>query len=278
MALGTRTNYGPAEKRVDREERRTLMLNYKSAAVPDVIREGKPIEVLKKSDTSQRIVLAAPIAIGGEKYYMGVMLLKVKDNQRLYLHDVVTEKAPAEGGVSVVTNTADAAKGERFLTDILREALNVKSEDIETSGYSSDVAPDGTVLTFDENKNAESTPQPNSPLRAKKPIDSASKDKIAQEDADVKSENAIKDSRMASQDEEFNKKLEEAGMAYDGETGTILHSRMYSTGQENAARVNRSKLVGMIADRLVKEGGMTREAAYARADSFVRAEEAAALF
>jgi hypothetical protein len=101
--------------------------------------------------------------------------------------------------------------------------------------------------------------------------------KISYSAADVKSENAIKNSRMASQDAEFNKKLEEAGMAYDGETGTILHSRMYSTGQENAARVNRSKLVGMIADRLVKEGGMTREAAYARAESFVRAEEAAAL-
>ncbi|MBQ9879699.1 MAG: hypothetical protein IJM45_04610 [Clostridia bacterium] len=51
MALGTKTNYEPAEKRVDREERRTLMLNYKSAASQGVRMAEEAVAEILETDT-----------------------------------------------------------------------------------------------------------------------------------------------------------------------------------------------------------------------------------
>lgn len=59
------------------------------------------------------------------------MLQRDPQNQRLYLHDVVTEKEFTTGGNGHLNTTGpNAANGELFTADILRNALNVKSEQL----------------------------------------------------------------------------------------------------------------------------------------------------
>lgn len=61
------------------------------------------------------------------------MLQRDPQNQRLYLHDVVTEKEFTTGGNGHLNTTGpNAANGELFTADILRNALNVKSEQLST--------------------------------------------------------------------------------------------------------------------------------------------------
>jgi hypothetical protein len=61
-------------------------------AIPSVIQNGKIVEWFKKDTGLFRIVVAAPIEIGNQPYFMGVMLQRDAQNQRLYLHDVAIEK------------------------------------------------------------------------------------------------------------------------------------------------------------------------------------------
>ena len=80
-----------------RSERRHGMTALKAntfAAVPDVIRNGVVIDYMQKHDGAvDRIVAAAPIQIGTDAdYYVGVMLQRDQQSQRLYLHDVVALK------------------------------------------------------------------------------------------------------------------------------------------------------------------------------------------
>ena len=61
------------------------------------------------------------------------MLQRDPQNQRLYLHDVVTEKEFTTGGNGHLNTTGpNAANGELYTADILRNALNVKSEQLST--------------------------------------------------------------------------------------------------------------------------------------------------
>ena len=61
------------------------------------------------------------------------MLQRDPQNQRLYLHDVVTEKEFTTGGNGHLNTTGpNAATGELYTADILRNALNVKSEQHST--------------------------------------------------------------------------------------------------------------------------------------------------
>lgn len=61
------------------------------------------------------------------------MLQRDPQNQRLYLHDVVTEKEFTTGGNGHLNTTGpNAANGELFTADILRNALNVKSRQLST--------------------------------------------------------------------------------------------------------------------------------------------------
>ena len=105
------------------------------AAIPDVIKNGVVINVEKKAnETVSRIVVAAPIKIGKTKYYMGVMLQRNKESQRLYIHDVITEKEDylASNGNSVTYETEGSSKN-LFLTSILRNALLVKDNYMQSS-------------------------------------------------------------------------------------------------------------------------------------------------
>ena len=109
------------------------------AAIPDVLAKGKIIDIWQPNGKQySRITVAAPISISGEKYYMGVMIQRDNQSQRMYLHDVITEKAT----LSFTTEpTADLGEGIRdkshlFITSILQNALNVNRQNKNKSGKS----------------------------------------------------------------------------------------------------------------------------------------------
>ena len=90
---------------------------------------------VKNAHELERIPAAAPVEVGAEheRMYVGVMLQRDPRNQRLYLHDVVTEKEFTTGGNGHLNTTGpNAANGELYTADILRNALNVKSRQLST--------------------------------------------------------------------------------------------------------------------------------------------------
>ena len=96
------------------------------AAIPEVIKNGTVIDYFKKDSNLERIVVAAPISISDEKYYMGVMLQRDKSSQRLYLHDVVIEKEPTSQTAEHLSTTGPlASEGKLYITNILHKALGV---------------------------------------------------------------------------------------------------------------------------------------------------------
>ena len=101
-------------------------------AIPAVIEQGKVIFSKKKPGTDvDRIVIAAPIKIGDADYYMGVMLQRDMQNQRLYLHNVVAIKAEEATTLSQddsLTNWSDESDSRLFISTILQKAINVKME------------------------------------------------------------------------------------------------------------------------------------------------------
>ncbi len=105
---------------------RTKIASY--AAVPEVIQNGKVIAIVKKENI-ERVVVAAPIKINNESYYMGVMLQRDERNQRLYLHDVITEKETTISAPEfLITQTgANAENDNLYMTRILQKALNVNN-------------------------------------------------------------------------------------------------------------------------------------------------------
>ena len=99
-------------------------------AIPAVVENGKIIFVGSKSGGRvQRIVVSAPIRIGGKPYYMGVMVQRDIQNQRLYLHDVVIEEETSTSSL-VDLDTTGTNEGDEhlFTTSILQRALQVKKQ------------------------------------------------------------------------------------------------------------------------------------------------------
>ena len=107
------------------------------AAVPDVIKHGKVIYTISKNNSGlERIIVAAPVTVGtsAEKMYTAVMLQRDPQTQRLYLHDAITEKElDIRGTEHLKTHRgSDTTNSELYTTDILRNALNVKSKQLST--------------------------------------------------------------------------------------------------------------------------------------------------
>lgn len=100
------------------------------AAIPEVLRSGVVIYRKEKNRHGlERIVVAAPVEVGinAEKMYVGVMLQRDPQTQRLYLHDAVTEKESAvqtDGHLS--TTGPNGMESELYTTSILHRALQVK--------------------------------------------------------------------------------------------------------------------------------------------------------
>ncbi len=99
-------------------------------AIPAVIANGKIIFVGEKNNGRvQRILVAAPIRIGDKPYYMGIMVQRDIQNQRLYLHDVAIEEETSATSLADLSTTGASGGDEHlFTTSILRRALQVKRQ------------------------------------------------------------------------------------------------------------------------------------------------------
>ena len=110
-------------------------------AIPEVLQNGRVIDVYQpQGKPYTRYTVAAPITIGEKNFYMGVMVQKDNQSNRMYLHDVIAEEA-----TSSFTTEPTARKGEGirdeghlFITSILQKALNVNIQQKNNSenGYS----------------------------------------------------------------------------------------------------------------------------------------------
>lgn len=104
------------------------------AAIPAVMKNGYVIYAKPKNDMGlERIVVAAPVTVGesAEKMYVAVMLQRDTQNQRLYLHDVVTEtekELSASSNEHLNTTGPKATSKELYGTNILLDALRVKGD------------------------------------------------------------------------------------------------------------------------------------------------------
>lgn len=96
-------------------------------AIPSVIRDGKIVDWFEKHANLLRITVAAPVKIGTEKYFMGVMLQRDNQNQRLYIHDVVIEKEAVISSLEHLNPKGPNEKAKDLsLTSILKRVLSVK--------------------------------------------------------------------------------------------------------------------------------------------------------
>ncbi len=100
--------------------------------MPDVIKNGTVYYPEGKIGV-ERIVVAAPVTIGTKPAYVGVMLQRDLQSQRMYLHDVVREN---EQGMLPQTQTRPDASGVQVsrgqarldISTILLKALEVKTD------------------------------------------------------------------------------------------------------------------------------------------------------
>ena len=140
-----------------RSERRHGMTALKAntfAAVPDVIRNGVVIDYMQKHDGAvDRIVAAAPIQIGTDAdYYVGVMLQRDQQNQRLYLHDVVALKNQGQKNKTQTWHqNPDVSRSSSNLdiSSILRNALEGNTSVQNTFGFTPEQIAKGTVPLSD---------------------------------------------------------------------------------------------------------------------------------
>ena len=90
----------------------------------------------------ERIIIAAPIEIANERYYMGVMLQRDNQSKRLYLHDVIAEKETALSTDDDLNTTGSPKDNNNlFLTNILQNVLSVNSNNMhENEKYSFNVS------------------------------------------------------------------------------------------------------------------------------------------
>ena len=136
-----------------RSERRHGMTALKAntfAAVPDVIRNGVVIDYMQKHDGAvDRIVAAAPIQIGTDAdYYVGVMLQRDQQSQRLYLHDVVALKNQGQKNKTQTWHqNPDVSRSSSNLdiSSILRNALDGNTSVQNTFGFTPEQIAKGTV-------------------------------------------------------------------------------------------------------------------------------------
>ena len=99
-------------------------------AIPDVIQHGVVIDTITKNagGNLERIVIGAPIEIGKDRYYMGVMLQRDTKTQRLYIHDVITEKETSTRIEKHLNTTGSVDTNQNlFITSILQKAIDVKN-------------------------------------------------------------------------------------------------------------------------------------------------------
>lgn len=109
------------------------------AAVPAIIENGQIIDYQKNWDSKgyDTAVVAAPIMIGNEPYFAGVVLERSRGKNRFYLHEVLTEK---EGALSFKTGAgiSDGLPGDKTpsILSLLHKVWEVKGNLSEDARYS----------------------------------------------------------------------------------------------------------------------------------------------
>ncbi len=132
-------------------------------AIPEVIQRGVVVDAQERGNGNYtRIIIAAPITIKSEAYYMGVMLQRDHQSQRLYLHDVITEKeASILSNEHPITN-GGVQKGESFyMTSILQKALLVNPKSMQEYTDYADDEGDAAQYSFPTQPQAENVPNTN---------------------------------------------------------------------------------------------------------------------
>ena len=108
-------------------------------AIPSVIKNGKIINWFEKNPGLFRITVAAPIKIGNEGYYMGVMLQRDNQSQRLYIHDEIIEEDASDHSQEHLSSTGpDESQKDLFLTNILQKIKEVKKYSVSKETAPSD--------------------------------------------------------------------------------------------------------------------------------------------
>jgi hypothetical protein len=97
-------------------------------AIPTVLNKGVVIFTNQiNKDSHETIIVAAPITIGDEPYYMGVMLIRDTNIQRLRMHNVVIERETSTLSTATEKATPTLDKNAPlYMTTILQDALKVK--------------------------------------------------------------------------------------------------------------------------------------------------------
>lgn len=132
-------------------------------AIPKVIGEGQIIfQKVKEGSDVQRTVIAAPIKIGTEKYYMGVMLQSDTQNNRLYLHNVVIAKEASDSQVDLLTTGTDESNEHLFMSSILQKInyVNTSTEKSDEIRRSKKPLDDGKAKMTMEDRIVEQKPRP----------------------------------------------------------------------------------------------------------------------
>ena len=146
------------------------------AAIPEVIKQGKVIDYQHewKGRNYDTAVIAAPVMIGDEPYFEGVVVIRSRGENRFYVHDVITQK---EDTMSFKTGAdiSEGRPGDKMpsLYNLLQKAQNVKSE-ILTETEDAESGSDGRFFGFPETQI--------------QPTDSASENNVAQSGENDKSE------------------------------------------------------------------------------------------
>ena len=103
---------------------REKVISY--AAIPSVLKNGVVIDIQKKNfGNVERIIVAAPITISNTPYFMGVMIQRAVNTNRLYLHDVVIRKEASEYHSEHLNTTGSPDTENLFTTDVLEKAISV---------------------------------------------------------------------------------------------------------------------------------------------------------
>lgn len=126
------------------------------AAVPAVVEKGKIIDAQYnwKGRNYDTVVIAAPIMIGSEEYYMGVVVVKTAADDRFYVHEVliIQDGASAFKTGSLANAASNTGADSPSVISLLRKIVDVKRENEEKPKLSvKDVTPEDTQRLEKEN-------------------------------------------------------------------------------------------------------------------------------
>lgn len=125
------------------------------AAVPAVIEQGSVIDYQHnwKGRHFDTAVVAAPVTIGGEPYFAGVVLERNAEENRFYLHEVLAEKEEDASSFWTGTNQTASVPGDKApsILNLLHRAQEVKQNMGNGSRFSlNDDYMDGLVQDAEE--------------------------------------------------------------------------------------------------------------------------------